>query len=56
MKNVAREDVWYRTDENSVVESRVFPSISVHTEGEIAVALASVGMGKLGYVGDVNTE
>ncbi|KAM0271149.1 hypothetical protein ACHAQH_009168 [Verticillium albo-atrum] len=54
--NVASSDSWYETTDDSVVESRVFPLESVKKAGETAVAFATVGMGKLGYVGDVNAE
>jgi hypothetical protein len=55
-KNVAPADAWYRPDEDSVVESRVFPPTSVNNVGESPVVLARVGDGRLGYVGDVNAE
>ncbi|KAG0343841.1 hypothetical protein BG004_004961 [Podila humilis] len=54
--NVAADNMWYKTDENSVVESMVFAPTPVNTPGETAVAMAAVGSGKLGYVGDVNAE
>jgi hypothetical protein len=56
VKNVIPGDMWYKTDDDSVVESMVFPPTSVNTVGETAVALAKVGAGKLGYIGDVNAE
>ncbi|KAK4118040.1 hypothetical protein N657DRAFT_443257 [Parathielavia appendiculata] len=56
VKNVAPANAWYHTDESSVVESRVFAPTSANIMGETAVAFASVGHGKLGYVGDVNAE
>ncbi|KAI1179101.1 hypothetical protein F4777DRAFT_17384 [Nemania sp. FL0916] len=56
LKNVAPEDTWYCTDEASLVESGTPPPMSAHRVGEAAVALARVGDGKLGYVGDTNTE
>ncbi|PFH60125.1 hypothetical protein XA68_11398 [Ophiocordyceps unilateralis] len=56
VNNVVPGDMWYRTDQDSVVESRVFPPDNAHTPGETAVALAKVGQGRLGYVGDVNAE
>ncbi|KAI0889043.1 uncharacterized protein GGS22DRAFT_152988 [Annulohypoxylon maeteangense] len=56
VKPVAFEDAWYQTNENSVHESHVFAPTSVNNEGETAVALARVGEGKLGYLGDVNAE
>jgi hypothetical protein len=56
VNNVAPEDMWYKTDDNSEVQSMVFPSTSEKVAGETAVALAKVGEGKLGYVGDVNAE
>ncbi|KAE8140423.1 hypothetical protein BDV38DRAFT_269025 [Aspergillus pseudotamarii] len=56
VKNVGPGEMWYRTDDDSVVESLVFSPMSVNKAGETAVALAEVGTGKLGYVGDVNAE
>ncbi|KAF9905016.1 hypothetical protein EC991_002079 [Linnemannia zychae] len=56
VNNVVRENMWYTTDDNSVVQSAVFSPTSAHTNGETAVAMATVGSGKLGYVGDVNAE
>ena len=56
VKNVASADAWYRPDESSIVESAVFPPTSANIAGETAVALANIGRGKLGYVGDVNAE
>ncbi|KAG0330497.1 hypothetical protein BGZ99_003068 [Dissophora globulifera] len=54
--NVVSEDMWYKTDANSVVQSLVFAPTSANNSRETAVAMASVGGGKLGYVGDVNAE
>ncbi|KAF5534996.1 triacylglycerol lipase [Fusarium napiforme] len=51
LNNVAFENAWYVTDE----ESNVLSSTNARA-GESAVALASVGDGKLGYIGDVNAE
>ena len=48
LKNVVSADAWYHTDEDSVVESRVFAPISVNNAGETAVALANIEHGKLG--------
>ncbi|KAM3501032.1 hypothetical protein MY11210_009432 [Beauveria gryllotalpidicola] len=56
VSNVAAQDMLYRTDDDSVVESRVFAATSADATGETAVALAKVGSGKIGYVGDVNAE
>ncbi|KAH0594997.1 hypothetical protein MHUMG1_07295 [Metarhizium humberi] len=56
VNNVAAEEMWYKTDDGSKVQSRVFPPTSAKVAGETAVALAKVGEGKLGYVGDVNAE
>ncbi|KAL8388755.1 hypothetical protein RB599_010080 [Gaeumannomyces hyphopodioides] len=56
VKNVAPADAWYHSDENSVIESLVFPPTSANITGETAVAFANVERGKLGYVGDVNPE
>ncbi|KAF5591998.1 triacylglycerol lipase [Fusarium subglutinans] len=51
LNNVALGDAWYVTDE----ESNVLSPINARA-GESAVAFASVGDGKLGYIGDVNAE
>jgi transcription elongation factor len=51
LNNVAFENAWYVTDE----ESNVLSSTNTRA-GESAVAFASVGDGKLGYIGDVNAE
>ncbi|KAF5703546.1 triacylglycerol lipase [Fusarium mundagurra] len=51
LNNVAFEDAWYVTDEESNVAS---PTNA--RAGESAVAFASIGDGKLGYIGDVNAE
>lgn len=56
LKNAKTSEAWYVTDENSVTESSVFPGRDAHMAGESPVLLASVGQGKLGYVGDVNNE
>ncbi|OAQ61318.1 triacylglycerol lipase [Purpureocillium lilacinum] len=56
VNNVAQRDMWYRTDDDSVVQSSVLPPIDGHVAGETAVAMSKVGKGKLGYVGDVNAE
>ncbi|KAF4453642.1 triacylglycerol lipase [Fusarium austroafricanum] len=56
VKNVASEDAWYVTDEESVIESLVFPPTNARVSGESPVAFASVGDGKLGYIGNVNGE
>ncbi|KAF9946760.1 hypothetical protein BGZ72_011159 [Mortierella alpina] len=56
VENVAPENMWYMTDDGSAVQSMVFAATSAHKPGETAVAMASVGSGKLGYVGDVNAE
>ncbi|KAL7895187.1 ribonuclease H-like protein [Trichoderma sp. SZMC 28014] len=56
LKNAKAFEAWYVTDDDSVTESLVFPGRAVHTVGESPILLASVGQGKLGYVGDVNNE
>ncbi|ROT37855.1 hypothetical protein SODALDRAFT_340197 [Sodiomyces alkalinus F11] len=56
VRNVTPEQSWYVSNEESVVESMVFPPTSVNTPQETAVAFARVGDGKLGYLGDVNAE
>lgn len=56
LRNVAPAHTWYYSDDNSVVESLVFSPTPANVEGETPVALTNIGDGKLGYVGDVNTE
>ncbi|KAF9967358.1 hypothetical protein BGZ70_009820 [Mortierella alpina] len=56
VSNVEPENMWYKTDDSSVVQSMVFAPTSANKAGETAVAMATVGRGKLGYVGDVNAE
>lgn len=56
VSNVVPGDMLYTTDKESVVQSMVFAPTSAHVKGETAVALAKVGSGRLGYVGDVNAE
>ena len=56
LKNVDSGDVWYRTGKESVPESLVWGSVSVRELVGAAVALARVGEGRLGYIGDVNAE
>ncbi|KAF9311641.1 hypothetical protein BG006_004537 [Podila minutissima] len=56
MNNIVPENMWYKTDDNSVVQSAVFPPTSANMTREMAVVMATVGRGKLGYVGDVNAE
>lgn len=55
VKNVALEEAWFATEEGESVV-RVRPPKSAETKGEAPIALAQVGEGKLGYVGDVNGE
>ncbi|KAJ6508446.1 hypothetical protein C8R45DRAFT_443495 [Mycena sanguinolenta] len=56
VNNVASEHVWYASGADSVIQSAVFAPDSAFRPGQAAVALASVGEGKLGYLGDVNAE
>ncbi|KAM3452345.1 hypothetical protein MY3296_004636 [Beauveria thailandica] len=56
VSNVSDEDMLYKTDDNSVLESLVFAPESAHVPGETAVAFSRVGAGRIGYVGDVNAE
>ena len=61
VKNVASGDMWYKPDSNLAVESVVWALVNgyreiANIEGEIAVAFAKVGDGRLGYLGDVNAE
>lgn len=56
LETVTSDDAWYLTDEESGIESTVFPSTSAKILGESPVTFACVGDGKLGYIGDVNAE
>lgn len=56
VKNVAPGDVWYTARPDSVVQSAVFSPDNAYRPGQAAVAMAKVGEGKLGYLGDVNAE
>lgn len=56
VKIVPSTDTWYVTTPDSVTESHVFLTEGVHIMGETLAALARIGAGKLGYVGDVNGE
>ncbi|KAG6101667.1 hypothetical protein E4U31_003612 [Claviceps sp. LM219 group G6] len=56
VKNVAPNDAWYMANDDSVIESMVFAPTSAKAFGESPVTFASVGDGKLGYIGDVNAE
>lgn len=56
VKNVAPGDVWYAAKPDSVIQSAVFSPDNAHRPGQAAVAMAKVGEGKLGYLGDVNAE
>lgn len=53
---VAPGDIWYGSAPDSVVQSVVFPPDNAHRPGQAAAALARVGEGRLGYLGDVNAE
>ncbi|AEO64182.1 ec13d0af-0fdd-4131-8eec-aabb123d2c42 [Thermothielavioides terrestris] len=54
--NVAPEQAWYCTDEQSVLESLVWGPEPVRRPGQAPVAVGRVGEGRLAYVGDVNVE
>lgn len=56
LKNVACWDSWYTTTETSVVESAVFAPENSHLPGASANVLTRFGDGRLGYIGDVNSE
>lgn len=56
LKNVARDAAWYLPNNESVTESAVFPPTRIESMEQTPVAFASVGDGKLGYLGDVNAE
>lgn len=51
VKNVAHADTWYYTDENSAVQD-----LGLDDMGETLVAFIRIGIGRLGYIGDVNAE
>jgi len=55
LKGVDRNSSWYNPTSDSTTQSMVFAPESVDTT-TCPVAMASVGAGKLGYVGDVNGE
>ncbi|KAI1325395.1 hypothetical protein F5Y16DRAFT_401394 [Xylariaceae sp. FL0255] len=55
LKNVPHGDVWYKPHDTSVVEALVYPPPPVNHE-QAAIAMGSVGEGRVGYVGDVNAE
>ncbi|KAJ5784809.1 uncharacterized protein N7503_010021 [Penicillium pulvis] len=54
VKNVAYSDAWYMPDDD--LETRVAGLSVDDVQGESPVALARVGEGRLGYVGDFNAE
>lgn len=56
LKNVAEPDAWYRPNEESVIESHVFPPDKIRNLDQVPVAFGKIGDGRLGYVGDVNAE
>ncbi|KAI2612706.1 uncharacterized protein GGS25DRAFT_518391 [Hypoxylon fragiforme] len=56
IRDVAPADAWYTTTENSIIEPCPFAPEVPHNVTQISVALACVGNGKLGYVGDVDAE
>jgi hypothetical protein len=56
LKNVDDAAAWYHPNDDSVIESLVYAPTKVSNPHEVPVALAKVGEGKLGYVGDVNAE
>ncbi|OAK96087.1 hypothetical protein IQ06DRAFT_48811 [Phaeosphaeriaceae sp. SRC1lsM3a] len=56
LANVSINDAWYLPTDSSRTESLVFHSRQVRDKEQTPVALAKIGNGKLGYVGDVNGE
>lgn len=56
LANVAMADAVYLPHADSVVESAVFAPTSVGDRTQTPAALASVGEGWVGYLGDVNNE
>lgn len=55
LTNVAAEEIWYASEPDSVNHLLVDGAESA-SKHEAAAALAKVGEGKLGYLGDVNGE
>ncbi|KAI1810579.1 triacylglycerol lipase [Poronia punctata] len=56
LSNVAPEDAWYVADGNSGARAAVLGPNSVVVQGDAVVTMANIGVGKLGYTGDVNRE
>ena len=56
LANVSDDDAWYLPNKTSYTQSFVFPSERVQNLEQTPIALAKIGNGKLGYVGDVNGE
>ncbi|KAI9669489.1 MAG: hypothetical protein M1829_005078 [Trizodia sp. TS-e1964] len=56
LKNVARKEALYLPDEQSRVESLVFPPDPIADASQCPVVLGEVGRGWLGYIRDVNSE
>lgn len=56
LAGVPAKDAWYLPNASSKTESHVFASEPVADQTQTPVALANIGKGKLGYVGDVNGE
>ncbi|KAL2156580.1 hypothetical protein VTH82DRAFT_1325 [Thermothelomyces myriococcoides] len=54
--NVRSEEAWYRSTEDSVIESRVFSPDPAFEPTAAPVAVGKVENGRLGYIGDVNAE
>jgi hypothetical protein len=56
VRDVGSGEAWYRTDEQSVMESLVWAAEPIDCPGEAPVAVEKVGDGRLAYIGDVNAE
>lgn len=56
LANVAHADAIYLPSDGSHVESMVFGPAPIDDKKQTPAALAKVGDGKIGYIGDVNNE
>lgn len=56
LQNVARQDAVYLPTASSYTQSRVFAPGPVGDRSQTPVAFGPCGLGKVGYVGDVNSE
>lgn len=56
LKNVPSTDAVYVSTEDSHLESHVFPAHQITDHSDVPVVYSKVGLGHVGYVGDVNAE